>query len=274
MNIFKKLAFGLAGAITMGALLTGIAFATTNEQHFISLDPATDVNPVNTKHTVTARVTHSDGSVMPGVLISFAVVAGPNAGQVSDPGECSTDPNCFTDASGQTSWTYPGLGGIGTDTIEACIEHLNNDFNGDLTCAKATKEWVEPVRVACKETTNPHGQNVPPAGSTTLPGSKGGQNEDGFYELTIDGKYPVGTEVFVTDADGSGPFGPFDPGDKVKITEAPGATPSSKSMGSTNGQAGAVVAHITLTSDAVIYAVNPAGKILDRNTCLVPPPPK
>ena len=36
----------------------------------------------------------------------------------------------------------------------------------------------------CTETTNPHGQNVPPAGSTTLPGPNGGQNEDGFYLIS------------------------------------------------------------------------------------------
>ena len=33
----------------------------------------------------------------------------------------------------------------------------------------------------CAESVNPHGQTTPPAGSTTLPGPNGGQNEDGFY---------------------------------------------------------------------------------------------
>jgi hypothetical protein len=35
----------------------------------------------------------------------------------------------------------------------------------------------------CSELWNPHGQTTPPAGSTTLPGAQGGQNEDGFYEV-------------------------------------------------------------------------------------------
>jgi hypothetical protein len=35
----------------------------------------------------------------------------------------------------------------------------------------------------CVELWNPHGQTTPPAGSTTLPGARGGQNEDGFYEV-------------------------------------------------------------------------------------------
>jgi hypothetical protein len=34
-------------------------------------------------------------------------------------------------------------------------------------------------------------------------------------------------------------------GSTVKYTQAPGATPSAKDIGSTNGQAGAVVVHIT-----------------------------
>lgn len=40
-----------------------------------------------------------------------------------------------------------------------------------------------PPVAECKETTNPAGTTIPPAGSTTLPGPQGGQNEDGFYEL-------------------------------------------------------------------------------------------
>jgi len=131
----------------------------------------------------------------------------------------------------------------------------------------------EKVEVSCVETVNPHGKTVPPAGKTTPPGPKGGQNEDGYYELGIAGKFPVGTELWVTDASGSGPFGPFSPGDKVKITEAPGATASSKPIGSSNGQAGAIIAHITLKGDPIINALLGAVTI-GSTSCLVPPPPK
>src|SRR3954470_25038319 len=119
----------------------------------------------------------------------------------------------------------------------------------------------------CTETTNPHGQNVPPAGSTTLPGPRGGQNEDGFYLLTID----TGVDVFVLD-DGSGTvFGPFPSGTKIKYTQAPGATPSQKKIGSTNGQAGAVKFHITGTGDALVF---PTAEPNHGALCKVPPPPK
>lgn len=140
----------------------------------------------------------------------------------------------------------------------------------DGTCVSP----VIPLVPACVETVNPHGKTIPPAGKTTLPGPRGGDNEDGFYELGIEEKFPAGSTLWVTDAAGSGPFGPFSPGDEVKITEAPGAIPTSKPMGSANGSAGAIVAHITLTSDALVFAVDPAGNRHGPVSCLVPPPPK
>ena len=132
---------------------------------------------------------------------------------------------------------------------------------------------TNPPKVSCIETVNPHGKKIPPAGSTTLPGPKGGQNEDGFYKLLAEDDSGLSVQIFVTDSFGSGPFGPFLSGHKIKITEAPGAIPSSKPIGSSNGQAGAIVAHITLKSDAIITATDSAGNSASIS-CLVPPPPK
>jgi hypothetical protein len=116
----------------------------------------------------------------------------------------------------------------------------------------------------CVETVNPHGQTVPPAGSTTLPGPNGGINDDGFYQVGSD----LGTAVTLMDTDGN-VFGSFPSGTKVKYTEANGATPSVKKIGSTTGQAGAIAAHITGTGDLVV--VSRDGSTV---TCPVPPPPK
>ena len=42
--------------------------------------------------------------------------------------------------------------------------------------------WTQVLpKARCEETVNPHGKTVPPAGSSTLPGAKGGINEEGFY---------------------------------------------------------------------------------------------
>lgn len=159
-----------------------------------------------------------------------------------------------------------GSGGIGGGVGDEQYEAFEVETG---TCPLPDRT---PPEAACIETVNPHGKTVPPAGKTTLPGPKGGDNEDGFYELLAKDLLGV-VSITITDAFGSGPFGPFLPGDKVKITEAPGGIPSSKPMGSANGQAGAIVAHITLLGDALMTAVDAAGNATTVS-CLVPPPPK
>lgn len=132
----------------------------------------------------------------------------------------------------------------------------------------------QPPQAECIETTNPHGQNVPPAGSTTLPGPKGGQNEDGFYLLGATDDVDPDPQIFVVDTGTGTEFGPFSDGDKIKYTQAPGREPNEKKIGSDNGQAGAIEAHITGQGDAEVYAVDAAGNESDRVSCKVPPPPK
>ena len=65
------------------------------------------------------------------------------------------------------------------------------------------------------------------------------------------------------------------PGTVLKITESPGIDPpgKEKSIGSSNGQAGAVTAHLILPSDPVV-SVYVGGALVDTFTCYVPPPPK
>ena len=98
-----------------------------------------------------------------------------------------------------------------------------------------------------------------------MPGPKGGINDDGFYEVGTDS----GTAVTLRDTDGNVFVGVFPSGTKVKYTEANGAEPSVKKIGSENGQAGAVAFHITGTGDLVV--VSQEGNSV---TCPVPPPPK
>ena len=138
----------------------------------------------------------------------------------------------------------------------------------------------EPPQAACIETVNPHGKTVPPAGSTTLPGAKGGQNEDGFYLLLAsqDKDLPASPEVWVEDTGSGTLFGPFQTGNRIKYTEANGATPSSKKIGSTAvdnaGKSDAIAAHITGAGDAAVFAIATGGEASAKVFCRVPPPPK
>ncbi len=268
-----------SGTIEAGPLNTGTASSTlfgicllgelTAALGDISLDPPTAVNDVGAEHIVTATV-EAGGDPVADTLVSFQVVVGPNAGEQSDPGECSVNIDCTTDVNGQVSWSFTGTGGVGIDTIEACFV----DEAGNEKCARATKEWLNlntPPDVACVESVNPHGAKIPPAGKTTLPGPKGGQNEDGFYQLlgfdAEDGTAPL----FVSNASGSVVFGPFASGSTVKITEDDEAVPTSKPMGGVNS---AVAAHIIIDSDAFIFAVDSFGALSPIIACLVPEPPK
>jgi hypothetical protein len=98
-----------------------------------------------------------------------------------------------------------------------------------------------------------------------MPGPRGGQNEDGFYRISS----TTGEDVIVVDTGSGTEFGPYPSGTVVKYTEANGSTPSEKTIGSTNGQAGAVLVHITGTGD---MGVRTSGSGI--TVCYVPPPPK
>lgn len=233
----------------------------------IELAPPVAVNDFTSDqtHTVTTTVT-ANGAPLPGVTITFTVLSGPNAGQVSDPGECAANVNCVTDAAGQTSWTYTSVG-LGTDNIKACF----TTAGGTEHCATAAKRWADltPPEASCPPATNPNGQKVPPAGEKSP-----GQNEDGFYKLVATDVLDPSPDIFVVDAGTGTVFGPFPSGTQIKYTQAPGAEPSQKEIGSPNGEAGAVAYHITGQGDMQVYAVDDAGNQSASVNCLVPPPPK
>lgn len=144
------------------------------------------------------------------------------------------------------------------------------DLIGTQRIAIRVPDTTAPI-AECIETTNPHGKTIPPAGSTTLPGPKGGQNEDGFYQLLAKDEVTGIRGIFING------FGPYAPGDKVKITERKGGEPKALNMGSTqagnNGKSDEITAHLLLNSDAVMTAYDGAGNTAEA-TCLVPPPPK
>jgi len=156
-----------------------------------------------------------------------------------------------------TFWanSYPEEGTpIGTEKIEV----------GDFTAPT----------VASVETANPAGKKTPPAGSTTLPGPKGGMNEDGFYILTAQDNCDENPAIWVSDLGMTVWFGPFASGTVVKFTEYSTVPAEMKKMGSTQGNAEYVSWHIILPTDALVIAVDQAGNVSDQDIQFVPPPPK
>lgn len=238
----------------------------------IDLNPASATKElgVDTSHTVTATIVGQPGTV-DARTVTFTVTSGPNAGTT---GTCSLALDCTTDTDGNVSWTYANTGGGGVDTIEACFTVATP--TGQTGCATAEVEWADttPPLAACLPGPNPHGEKIPPAGSSTLPGAKGGQNEDGFYDLAAEDLVDPNPQVYVVDQATGWTFGPYPAGTIVKWTQAPGAEPSEKKMGSSKGRAGAVDYHLRGQGDMLIFAVDASGNASDPLVCLVPPLPK
>ncbi|MBI4234124.1 MAG: hypothetical protein HY686_06770 [Chloroflexi bacterium] len=161
---------------------------------------------------------------------------------------------------------------------ENCTNGIDDDGDGlidqdDPDCQVPPGDTTAPL-VGCVETVNPHGKRVPPAGNTTPPGNKGGQNEDGFYLLEATDDTDPHPQVFVVDMGSTTVFGPFTSGTNIKYTQAPGAKPNQKKIGSINGDANAVSWHITGKGDMGVFAVDASGNQSATVACLVPPPPK
>jgi hypothetical protein len=242
----------------------------------IDLQPAEATNELGTSgqtHTVTAEIIGASGTLA-GRIVTFSVISGPNTGAT---GTCTVALSCATDAAGLVSWTYTavqGPAGLGTDTIQACFTVA--DPTGETGCDQGLKHWSDttaPV-ASCLPGPNPHGRTIPPAGSSSLPGAGGGQNEDGFYHLTAFDAVDPDPALYATDSVSGTVFGPFPAGTVVKWTQAPGATPTAKKIGSSSGAAGAVLWHIIANGDMLLSAVDATGNASDPISCLVPPAPK
>ena len=180
------------------------------------------------------------------------------------------------------TWTWDGYSAegvnptivlpLGMTTVTLTV--FDGQFSDEDTVDITVQDTTDP-NVWCVEAVNPAGEKVPPAGSSTQPGTnpKGGNNPDGFYQLFAEDICDPAPQIWVGTVDNPRLFGPFESGIIVKVTEAKGAPPSCKKIGSTKGEADAVTWHITLPSDAVVTAVDKGGNSASC-TCLVPPPPK
>ncbi|MGH2543355.1 MAG: Ig-like domain-containing protein, partial [Ardenticatenaceae bacterium] len=112
---------------------TGNAAAVGGADVFISdiqLDPPAAVLEVGTSHVLTATVVENNLPV-PGEMVTFTVLSGPNAG---------TTGMGTTDANGIATFSYTSTT-VGIDTIEASF----TDSQGNLQLSnQVTAEWIAP----------------------------------------------------------------------------------------------------------------------------------
>jgi hypothetical protein len=238
---------------------TVVTASTTLGVIDLALTPATETNDLSLEHshTVVAKVS-GDPSQVGGIPIAFAVT-GQNGGTA---GTCNPV-GCMTAANGEVSFTYSvpvAPTSIGPDTITAVAT-----IPAGTATRSVTKTWADltPPSAACQPTTNPSGNNIPPAGNN--PSS--GQNPDGFYVLLATDAVDPNPQITVSDTGSSFVAGPYSSGTKIKLTQAPGAKPNVKKG------PGVIDWHITLKGDAVVTATDGSGNSVSVS-CKVPPPPK
>jgi hypothetical protein len=206
--------------------------------------------------TVTALVAAGEAGGVVAVPVVFEVKSGPNAGK----GE--TVP---TGADGKAVFTYEALqhlAGLGTDEIQACFE----DAEGTKACQTAEVTWQDttPPVVACLPGRNPGGQTV-------KRGASGGDiSPSGFMRLVAIDAVDPAPVVFLVDTGSGTVFGPFPSGKDVKYTQAPGAPPSAREMGSDEG-GGLEILHIKGNGDPAVRGKDAAGNESDPLVCAVPP---
>lgn len=93
----------------------------TNPASGIKLDPPTATDPVGTSQVETATVVDTNGQPRSGVMVTFNVLSGPDAGQTG---------TGVTNTAGQAQFTVTDNTAPGTDTVQASftdtITHLSN----------------------------------------------------------------------------------------------------------------------------------------------------
>ncbi len=157
----------------------------------LTLEPLTATNPIDSTHTLTAKLVKPDGSGISGQTITFTVTAGPNAGLTG---------TAVTDVNGVATFSYKGTT-IGTDTIIAQAKDLG------ITTDPVEKIWIGGSISGVKfNDLNGNGVNNAEPGlanwTITLTNETGGvvtqtTASDGSYNFTnlTDGSYTVGEVI-------------------------------------------------------------------------------
>lgn len=168
----------------------------------------------------------------------------------------------FRDPTEVFTSTNASLFQPGINTLEFDLLNFSGPAGLDYK-ATVTYSDAMPPRAECLPTSNPSGKNVPAAGTNP----KSGQNPDGFYQLLGSDNVAVAS-IVVRDSNSSFVSNPFNNDDKVKITQAPGATPSDSRPGP-----GVMVSHLTLKGDGILRVTDTSGNVTEV-TCRVAPLPK
>ena len=156
----------------------------------------------------------------------------------------------------------PSGPGTLSDTVTAFADEEDPD-ESDNTDTETTQvvDTTKPT-AGCIQGPNPAG-NIPSAGNNP----KSGQNPDGYYTLVASDDVGVAT-IVVRDSGSSFVSLPFQSGDHIKLTQAPGVTPSDTRPGP-----GVITSLLKLKGDAIVVVTDTSGNV-SETSCKVAPKPK
>ncbi len=127
------------GAPVSGISTSGPAPVIPPAVSSISLSPASATNFVKSPTTVTATVIGSDSNPVAGAIVKYTVTSGPNTG-LTGGGQ--------TDSNGLASFSYTGISGAGTDTVQASIGAVaSNSVQSVWQRVTPTISWMKPADV-------------------------------------------------------------------------------------------------------------------------------
>ena len=93
----------------------------------LTLSPDTATGLVDSVHSVTATAVDASNNAVPDAVVDFEITSGPNTG---------VNTIAVTNALGQATFTYTGIGGVGTDVIQAAV--------GSVQSNSVQQTWTPP----------------------------------------------------------------------------------------------------------------------------------
>src|SRR5579864_2330143 len=185
-----------------------------NATGHVTLAPPTSVQAAGTPYTATAQVTDAGNQPTPNVVVSFAVLSGPDAGKTG---------TATTDSQGNATFTYTSTV-AGTDILQATV---TNAVGGSIQSNQVTSTWTSADPCPAPVT--------PPDPTTTTLNSVGGGAGEFNDPLTLaaqllDGNgnplagrslgFAFGSQTFQAATDGNGVASV-----NLAAAPAPGAVP-------------------------------------------------
>ncbi|MFI7599076.1 vWA domain-containing protein [Actinoplanes sp. NPDC049681] len=231
---------------------------------------AVNVSGLDSAGQATAVVNETGGSLVPVSSdgVSAAILAGLHDLDVTvthqavcDDGLSATfDDDEVTQPSG-TDATFKETLAVSAGAPQGATLHCTVTFQ--LNGASAGDAFVQHVSIKVNDVTPPVASCVPgtnPAGNT--PAST---NPDGFYTIGSTDLIDTAVDVYIHDTASAAVFGPYPSGTRIKLVQAPGATPNVKPG------TGTVDFKVTLKGDASIVGIDDAHNTSAAVLCTVPP---